>query len=149
MVVVFGERNQDPTIFSYRVIGDEGINKGSVIKFVEGVRNSPHDLGLIVTNPNQLHWYRGGGRAVGWTEWMGLSRESGVHEAFRLDPVKNTISGNRDFREHVRYIFDSAFPAMLASDAKLEIIGLEWTGTAVLEYLCKNCKTHSDLQAID
>ena len=155
VIVIFGERNQDPTIFSYRVIGDKGIKNGSVIDFVDTVLNqepmvtaSDDRPGIVIANPSQLYWYRGGGRAVSWAEWLGLPRESAVSQPFKVDPVKNTIPGNGDFREHVNYIFESALPALLHEDARLDIIGLEWTGTAVLEYLCKNCGFDNSLRKI-
>ncbi|RMZ81297.1 hypothetical protein DV737_g2573, partial [Chaetothyriales sp. CBS 132003] len=144
VIVIFGERHLEPGIFSYRVIGEEGINIGSAIDFAESVLNKPaHGCeddapGIIITNPSQLLWYRGGGRAVTWSEWMGLPRESAVHEPFRIDAVKNKIPKNDDYREHVRCVFDDALPKLLHKDAKLDIIGLEWTGNAVLEYLSQH-----------
>jgi hypothetical protein len=147
VIILFGERNQDPQIFSYRVIGDEGINRGSVVDTVDAILNKKplfnsdeQPPGLIITNPSQLYWYRQGARAVSWVEWLGLPRESAVHQPLQINPDKNTVPENLDFREHVNYIFDKVVTSMLHKDVKLDIIGLEWTGTAVLEYFCKNCK---------
>lgn len=149
VIVIFGERNQDPTIFSYRVIGDEGVNKGSVINLLKGIQKQEaggfHDdsaYGIVITNPCQLYWYRGGSRAVSWGEWLALLRESGVAQPFELDPIKNTIPGNRDFREHVRYLFSHVLPTLIHEDAKLNIVGCELTGNAILEYFCAgdSCK---------
>ncbi|RMD44780.1 hypothetical protein DV735_g344, partial [Chaetothyriales sp. CBS 134920] len=145
VIIIFGERHLEPGIFSYRVMGEEGNNIGSAISLVESIlnKNSSHTAeddvpGIILTNPGQLLWYRGRGRAVTWTEWMALPRESAVHESFRIDPDKNKIPKNGDYREHVGCVFDDALPELLHKDAKVDIIGLEWTGNAVVEYLSQH-----------
>lgn len=146
VIVLFGERQSDPLILSYRITGDESINEGSVLNFVEGVLNGPNAAsddgapGIIITNPSQLYWHRGGQRAVTWLEWLSLPRPSAVHEAYRVDPIKNRIPGNKDSEAHVAYIFDRVLDAVIDNDAKIDIIGLEWTGKQVIEYLALNCK---------
>jgi hypothetical protein len=70
-----------------------------------------------------------------------LPRKSAVHDALAMDPERCTIEGNRDYREHVRYIFEHVLRELVAKDAKLELIGLESTGHAMLEYLAENCKS--------
>jgi len=152
VVVLFGERNKDLGIFSYRVVGEEGIKVGSILDFVEAVLFGPtltsdHDTpGVVITNPGQLLWYRGGSRAVTHSEWLSLPREYAVYEAFRIDPIKNTIPGNRDFREHVSYVFDHVLAEMIQPTALLDIIGLEYTGSAALEYLADHCEWPSITQ---
>ena len=58
----------------------------------------------------------------------------------RIDKVKNAIPNNRDFTEHVAYIFEKVLGRVTAPDAVYDIIGLEHTGRAVVEYLAQNCK---------
>lgn len=72
-------------------------------------------------------------------EWLGIPRASAVHEPFRIDPVKNRIPENGTYEEHVRYIFDHVLPKLVKKEAKLDIIGLEFPGTAVVGYLASHC----------
>ena len=81
LIVLLPERSKELGIFSFRTIGGEGINKGSAVDFTSAVLK--FDTGIIIANPGQLLWYRGGGRAVSRTEWSNLPRESAVHEPFR------------------------------------------------------------------
>jgi hypothetical protein len=146
IIIFFGERNQDLGIFSYRVTGDDGINVGSCLNFVRAIQQGPTATsddqvpGIIIANPGQLYWYRGGGRAVTATEWQNLPRDHAVNEPFRVDEVLNQIPDNATFREHVNYVFERLLPAVLDKDAELDLIGLEWSGAAALEYLAANCK---------
>ena len=108
---------------------------------------SPSTPGIIVANPCQLLWYRGGSRAVSNYEWLTLPRPSAVHDALRVDAVKNRIPGHHDYEEHVRYIWDKVIPTLVKKDAKIDVIGAEYTGTAVLEYLAANCTYFTFLTA--
>lgn len=146
VIVIFGERNQDLGIFSYRVIGDDGLNVGSCLNFVRAVQQGPAATsddsvpGIIIANPGQLFWYRGGGRAVTATEWQNLPRASAVDEPCRVDEVQNRVPGNANFSEHVNYIFEYVLPARLNKETKLDLIGLEWPGAAMIGYLATNCE---------
>jgi len=146
IVVVFGERNQDLGVFSYRVIGDSGLTVGSALEFANAVLYGPipgpsQDApGLVITNPGQLLWYRGGQRAVTRANWANLPRPSAVHDALKIDENKNKIPGNRDYVEHIQYVFENVLGSMTHKDASFDIIGLEYTGAAVLEYLSEHCK---------
>ncbi|OQV03164.1 Arb2 domain-containing protein isoform 2 [Cladophialophora immunda] len=158
VTVFFGERNIEPGILTWRVIGERGLSHGSLVEFSKALLSVPvletasasaptstfaSVPGLIVANPCQLLWYRGGGRAVSTQEWLGLPRASAVHEAPRVDSVKNSIPGNRTYVEHVSYMFEKAIPSLVDKDAKLDLIGLEYTGSAVLEYLAEHWETWS------
>ncbi|EXJ64388.1 hypothetical protein A1O7_00724 [Cladophialophora yegresii CBS 114405] len=162
VIVIFGGRNEEPGILSWRVIGEEGIRHGSLVEFATAVLSTPaaastvastptengvtNDTiitstattpGIIVANPCQLLWYRGGSRAVSNYEWLCLPRPSAVHDAPRVDPVKNRIPGNHDYIEHVQYIFQNVIPSLVNERARIDIIGVEFTGTAVVEYLAE------------
>ena len=161
VIVVFGERGLEAGIFSYRVIGDEGINTGSAVDFVKSILQGPrsdasgsfHEMplegqtpGIVIANPGQLYWHRGGKRAVTWSEWQGLPRQSAVHEAYRVDETKNKIPGNGDYEDHIISVFNDVLEETLAEDAEIDIIALEQTGAAVMQYLANNCErfsTHS------
>ena len=146
VIVLFGERSQDLGIFSSRTIGDRSINVGSAVNFCSAVfegkvctsgNDSP---GLVIANPGQLHWYRGGGRAISWSEWLNLPRISAVHEPFNLDSTKNTIPKNCNYTEHVQYVFENVLQGMLNPQSSLDVIGMEYTGRAVLLYLAEHCE---------
>ena len=162
VIVVFGERALEAGIFSYRVIGDEGINTGSAVDFVKSILQGPRSdangsfpkvseeqtPGIVIANPGQLYWYRGGKRAVTWSEWQGLPRQSALHEAYRVDETKNKIPGNGDYEDHVISVFHGVLEETLAQDVKIDIIALEQTGAAVLKYLACNCKSSGRLVRI-
>ena len=146
VIVLFPERQLDPVIFSFRVTGDENIKDGSVLGLVDAILNGPtatsdnDQPGIIIANPAQLYWYRAGQRAVTWLEWLSLPRPSAVHEAYRVDPIKNTVPGNEDSEAHVAYVLGNVLDAVIHKEAKIDIIGLEWTGKQALEYISLNCK---------
>jgi hypothetical protein len=144
IIVLFPERDQDLGIFSYRTIGNENISRGSAIDFVSLIMNgvassSGQEIpGIVIANPGQLLWYRGGGRAVSRTQWANLPRESAVAGPFRVDEVKNKVSGNEDFKAHVKYVFENVINEILHKDARIDVIGLEWPGQASVMYLAAN-----------
>ena len=143
ITVLFGECNNDLGVLAYRVIGGESINQGSAVDFVTAIDQgpAPNDTrGIIITNPGQLLWYRGEGRAVTYSEWMSLPRKTAVHDALELDPNKCGIPGNRDYREHVQYIFEHVMRELVHDNATFELIGLGVTGYAMISYLAENCK---------
>jgi hypothetical protein len=143
ITVLFGERNHDLGIFAYRVIGGESINQGSAVDFVTAINQAPgpnDTRGIIIANPGQLLWYRGEGRAITYSEWMSLPRKSAVHDAPEMDPNKCSIPGNRDYEEHVRYIFEHVMRQLVSENATFELIGLEATGYAMISYLAENCE---------
>lgn len=146
IVILFGERSQDLGVFSFRTIGEDGINIGSAVNMVNAILNhsatgrEEDAPGVIITNPGSLLWYRGEGRAVTDREWLHLPRASAVHEPFRIDPVKNRIPGNHDYVQHVQYMFENIMTDHVDPAATFDVIGLEYTGTAVVHHLSDNCK---------
>lgn len=170
VIVFFPERHTDMGVLSYRVMGDEGINIGSIVNFVQCIMKGPpppsevtvggasntdpnaapvakalvERPGIVIANPSQLIWYRGGGRAVTDREWLCMPRESAVHEPMRIDEVRNRVEGNKNFEEHVQYIFEH----ILSSDddnqplcdprAKISVVGQEYPGSAALQYMVNN-----------
>lgn len=162
VVVLFPDRYNEPGIFSYRVIGTEGINIGSMCDFAKAVlqalrgeetsgnrdmeRSSPDasflpsDTGLVIANPSQLIWYRAGLRAITDREWMNLPRASMVHEAMRIDPVRNRIEGNTTFQEHIAYLFQHILgdQTFVSPETKISILGVEYVGSEAVSYLGRN-----------
>lgn len=155
VIVYFGERHNDLGILAYRVVGEEGVNAGSLVNFAKSVLHGPElqvipaadQPGLVIANPSQLIWYRGGGRAVTDREWLYLPRESAIHGAMRIDEERNRVEGNRDFREHVHYIFEHILSAVdnahsiCKPEAKVTIIGQEFPGSEALQYVVDNWST--------
>ena len=149
VIVLFSERDQDLGIFSYRVIGEEGINIGSAVNFVTSILSgqaskSGGDVpGIILTNPGQLLWYRGGGQAISRTQWYELPRSSAVEEPMRIDEERNAVEYNRDYQEHVNYVLRNVIEIVVNKNARIDLIGLEWTGQAALKYLAANWDGYS------
>ena len=167
VIIIFGERNAEPGILSWRIIGDEGIRHGTLVEFVKAVFSAPSPVttptkngnttggtattattasstpGIIIANPCQLLWWRGGARAVSNYEWHCLPRPSAVHDSLRVDVVKNRIPDNNDYAEHVHYIFDKVIPSLLKPGAKIDIIGKEFPGKAVLDCLAEDCMCYT------
>lgn len=63
----------------------------------------------------------------------------------RIDEVKNRVDGNRNLEEHIRYIFEhvltpapGSVQSVCNAQAKISIIGLEFPGSAALQYLVHN-----------
>lgn len=148
VIVFFGERSFEPGILAWRVIGETGIKHGSLVEFVTAVNSAPTQLGggsdqvpgIVIANPCQLLWYRGGGRAVSTLEWEALPRQSAVHDAMRVDKIKNLVQGQEDYRKHVQYLFDHVLATQLKTNVKLDIIGCEYTGSAAVEHLAEHCE---------
>jgi len=149
VIVLFGERHQEPGIFSWRVIGEEGINVGSAVDFASAAMFGPSPTpahsapGIIVANPCQLLWYRGGGRAVSTDEWMNLRRASAVSEPFKIDDVKNQVPGNGNYEEHVQCVFEEVLPRLVRKEAKIDVVGIEYSGSTAVEYLASHWDTWS------
>ena len=157
-------------VLSYRVIGDEGINIGSVVNFVKSILEGPpppsvvmtngnastklgntqdaqtsaQRPGIVIANPSQLIWYRGEGRAVTDREWLCMPRQSAIYEPMRIDETKNRVEGNKNFEEHVQYIFEHVLSAEAGNQAlcdpqaKISMIGQEYPGSEALQYIVKN-----------
>ena len=147
--MLFPERDQDLGIFSYRTIGNENINEGSAINFVSSILNgfasaSGQEIpGIVIANPGQLLWYRGGTRAVSRRQWENLPRDSAVQGSFRIDEARNKVAGNEDYKAHVKYIFDNVIDRMVRRDSRIDVIGLEWTGQASIIHLASNWEKYA------
>lgn len=147
VIVCFPDSQIDPTVLSFRISGEEAVGNGTISKMASGVMNGPTATsdngapGLLIANPGQLLWCRGESRAVTRFEWMNLPRPSAAHPCYRIDTEKNLIPGNTTSKEHVEYIFNNVLTEMyIDPECKIDIIGLEWTGKEVVDYLALNCK---------
>lgn len=169
VIVVFPERHVESGILSYRLMGEESINKGSIVNFVKAVLgvsvtetdgkessakwsnlSSADTPGIVIANPSELIWFRGGSRVITDREWLSLPRKSPIYGPMRIDEEKNRVDGNHDFKRHVQYVFEHVLqhqegePQICQSKAKISIIGQEYVGSEALFYLANNWNTWKD-----
>lgn len=152
VVILFYENNQDLGVLAHRIIGGKGgINEGSVInmvKYIQSQKTYPgcdEAPGIIIANIGELRWWRRGRKAVTYASWYALPAKSAVEPTYACHPIKNTVPGNRDTKEHVAYIFDHVVRKMADPDAKLNVIGVSEGAIRATEFLDdeKNWKTWS------
>lgn len=149
IILVFNEVMQDLGIWSYRTISRGGagaISRGSAVelaKRLHGYATSPSDQsspGLVIANPGQLLWWRGGKKAVSFVTWHSLPRKSAVHGPMRIDEVKNRVPGNEDWEKHVQYMFNEVMAKVTDEDVLIDVVGLSDGGYEALKFLNENCK---------
>lgn len=147
VILFFNEPCQDLGILAYRTIGTRSIKQGSIEEFVAGVFDGMSNAsgnaevpGVLIANPGQLLWHRGGQRPLTLSSWQGLPRKTAVHDAMRLDPVKNRIPGNESLEKHVAYVFERVLDSVTNAQAQIDVIALEWSADAIVKYLNTNCK---------
>ena len=149
VLVLFGERNQDLGMTAYRlIIGDRGLDAGSVTGFVKAIKAKTMSSGMletpavVIANPGQLIWCRHQGRAVSRSTWENTRKLSSVHPVRKLDarPGANLVEGNENESEHVRFIFEHVLSVLCSKSSSIDVIAAEWTGAAVVKYLRENCK---------
>ena len=133
-ILFFGESMQDLGIFAYRVIGQEGINKGSAVDFANAVlhpktpllTNDVHsvepvnastdenktltaeensNVGLIIANCGQLLWHPPTAKIMTQRSWHAQKRESAVHEAPSINTEINRVPGQENVEAHVKAVF--------------------------------------------
>ncbi len=112
--------------------------------------------GLVVTNPGQLLWWRGGQEAVTFRTWGSLPRATAVHGPMRIDEARNRVSGQRSAAEHLRYVFEEVLGGggsasssedgksgkggvAVAPDARIYVIAVADGAGDAVAYLNENC----------
>ncbi|ESZ93191.1 hypothetical protein SBOR_6423 [Sclerotinia borealis F-4128] len=144
VIVLFYEPKDDLGVFAHRILGGAGgIDAGSavnMVKYIQEKGQSPTESeppAIILANMGQLFWYRRGQKAVTLTTWSALPQNSCVEKAIRLDPIKNTVPGNRDTDEHIDYIFNHVIEDLMSKTAKVDIIGVSEGAMGVSRFLDK------------
>lgn len=143
VIILFGDSFQDLAVFAMRICGGRGgINVGSAVDFVKYVQTLPSvpdrdadHPGIILANVGQLHWSRREHKALTYTSWKAMKRPSAVHEVPIFDPIYNTVEHNRNPDEHVACILSSVVPSLCRKNAKLDIITIGDSGSAVTKHL--------------
>jgi hypothetical protein len=118
----------------------------------DGVDDDDDDTpGLVVTNPGQLLWWRGGQEAVTFRTWGSLPRATAVHGPMRIDEARNRVPGQRSATEHLRYVFEEVLGAggaggiAVAPDARIYVIAVADGAGDAVAYLNENCTRLSSL----
>lgn len=144
IVLYVGERSQDLGILAYRKIHDS-VNAGSIYDFAEAVLETKvkeeEAPGLVVANPGQLLWYRGGERAVTMSSWYNLPRRTAVHPVMRIDEERNKIPGHGIPSEHIATVFEDILnQTSKKSDAEVDVVAVGDGGYETVLYLSQNCE---------
>ncbi|KAG8534275.1 uncharacterized protein KY384_001119 [Bacidia gigantensis] len=150
VILYIGENNQDLGILAYRIIGREGLAKGSVLDFAAAAKDTGNRIGgrgdgdiwdnndtaLVFANLGQLIWHRRGQKALSIRSWDALPRKTGVGAPLRLDAKENRVVGHENQTAHVASVFEFLKGAM-AEGAKVDVVGLAEGAEEVLRYLDK------------
>ncbi|KAI5289507.1 hypothetical protein KEM52_000761 [Ascosphaera acerosa] len=146
VVVVLGAPAQDLGIWAYRTVGAEGIDAGSAVNFAREALSAPSGTaspppgdapGLVLANLGQLTWHRRGGRAVSLATWDALPRASAVSPAYRRT-ARNEIPGNKDWSEHVAYLFDQVLGKLLPQTTRFDVLAVAEGCIGAATYLSEN-----------
>lgn len=140
--MLFYEPKDDIGVFAHRLLGGAGgIDTGSAVNMVKYIQEKgacpaeSEPPAVILANMGQLFWYRRGQKAVTLTTWAALPQRSCVEKTIRIDPIKNTIPGNRDTDGHISYIFNYVIESLASEAAKIEVIGVSEGAMGVSRFL--------------
>ncbi|KAI1351342.1 hypothetical protein F5Y01DRAFT_304814 [Xylaria sp. FL0043] len=142
VVIIFGETHQDLGVLAHRVLGGPGgVDKGSLVSVVRALlekQSSPTDPsppGIILANMGELIWWPGGLRTLNRFAFDAAPMRSAAHVGNYVDPKLNHVHENETPLAHVKYIFENVVPAIVNSNAGLDIIGLGDGADVVESYL--------------
>jgi hypothetical protein len=142
IIVLFYEAVQDLGVFAYRVAGGKGgLSAGSAVDFVKYILSSSSEEdevpGIIIANLGQLTWSHRAKKAMTFSSWFALPRESAADPPYDLDPFENTIEGNRNTFEHVSYLFNNILgnPDICDQGSKIRVIGVSQGGVDATMFL--------------
>ncbi|KAI9733309.1 MAG: hypothetical protein M1834_003393 [Cirrosporium novae-zelandiae] len=143
VLVYIGDRSNELGVIAYRIIGHEGIAKGSLIDIVKLARsinpdNEEHSLGFIIANPGQLVWHRRESQTLSFATWECLPKKSAVEVPIQMDSTKNCIPDNENSQKHVASIFNHVIKNHVNPNAKLDIIGVCEGAMDIVQFLNRN-----------
>ncbi|OCL04434.1 hypothetical protein AOQ84DRAFT_117805 [Glonium stellatum] len=87
-------------------------------------KNAP---GLIILNPGQTYYSYRYNEAMTIVAWQAQPRKSLLHDPIKIDKDANTVEGNRNSAEHLKFVFQNVIdnPKFVAPDAEIYVIGIE------------------------
>lgn len=108
-------------------------------------KNAP---GLIILNPGQTYYSHRFNEAMTIVAWQAQPRKSLLHDPIKIDKDENTVEGNRNSAEHVKFVFENVInnPRFVAPDAEIYVIAIESGVADVVKLL--NEKWHRYNRAI-
>ncbi|KAI4258899.1 MAG: hypothetical protein LQ352_001012 [Teloschistes flavicans] len=150
LILYIGESWQDLGVLAWRTIGRTSIAAGSIINLVHAIQQAPDQPGIVIANPGQLLWYRGGQRAVTLITWNALPRPTAVSVAMEISEEKNRVLGNRTPMEHVAHIFEEVIPKLAKADVAIDVMATGDGAQVAVEYLRNNWdgKAEKNVQAV-
>ena len=102
-------------------------------------KNAP---GLIILNPGQTYYSHRFNEAMTIVAWQAQPRKSLLHDPIKIDKDENTVEGNRNSAEHVKFVFENVInnPRFVAPDAEIYVIAIESGVADVVKLLNEKCK---------
>jgi hypothetical protein len=143
IVIIFGEPHQMHGVLALRVAnGPGGINKGSLVTWVQGLQaqpSSPDDPsppGVILANIGELYWWPEGKRSLDVVRQHAVAMPSGVHRGRKTFPRANGVPGNKTVEKSVAYVFNVVIPQLVGdgSNAQIDVVGIGDGSDAVERY---------------
>ena len=151
IVVIINRAREDLAVLSYRALSRSGgISGGSAVSIVEELRvRAEKDAqknrtvveeempGVVILNTGQLlysHTYR---KAVTPVTWDAMPRASATHPPANVHEEWNRIEGNKNFEEHIHFVFKELLSnaQYVDSQAELYIVGLLEGGDQVVKHI--------------
>lgn len=102
---------------------------------IDTVINAKEDgYAVVILNPSQTVWDYEAKTAMNFLSWKAKDKKT---EA--LDPVKNSIPGNKTPEDHVEYVFNNVLHSMILKDAEIDVIAGGFSAYSIVKYLNSNC----------
>ncbi|KAI0130167.1 hypothetical protein BJ170DRAFT_692768 [Xylariales sp. AK1849] len=142
VVIIIGETYQDLGIIAHRVLGGQGgVDKGSMVSVIRTLlqqpssREDPAPPGIILANSGQSLWCPTLGRPLTIVGAQGSPMPSAVHGGLYWDGENDRVEGNKNIKEHIRYIFEKVVPAFVDGNAKIDVLAVGDGADALEQYL--------------
>ncbi|KAJ5888457.1 hypothetical protein N7495_008498 [Penicillium taxi] len=131
IVIVLGDPGQDLGIWSYRAIGEDGINAGSMVDFAKAVlgvgENRSTDIALVIANTGQLLYSWAEGKAMTQESWVAADRPYATWGQPTLT-FRNKAPTSQTVAEHVAAVFIEYISKVIKIDSHslIDVIGSDW-----------------------
>lgn len=102
---------------------------------VDTVRHANEDgYAVVILNPSQTVWDYEAKTPMNFLSWKAKDKKTEG-----LDPVKNSIPGNKSPEDHVEYVFNNVLRPMVSRDAEIDVIAGGFSAYSIVKYLNSNC----------